>query len=119
MRKRVFCLLVVLSAGFSVYVLVSNAPLRVHVATALAWGLPLLALSIFFWAYRSTRPFKWILLSILLLLGGGFVSAITSLVVVKAAFTIQLWLACTVLLSLMFTFTILITQLCEWVTKKG
>ena len=113
MKPRLGPLSFVLLVGFIAYLLISRAPLRVHVATALTWVPSLLFLSVLAWERRLDRAWKLILMGAVLLAAGGLMAYSTALVVAEATFTVRLWLAYTALLLIGFGFVMALTHLCE------
>jgi hypothetical protein len=99
---RWLSLFVVLSGGFAVYLLLSGAPTRVHVATALGWVPALVGLQAVLWA-KHLRPLVRVATGFAVWAGGALlIAALTSVVVVKADFTLMSVLADLLALAVVF-----------------
>ena len=113
MKARLISLSVVLLSGFIIYLLNSGAPPRVHVGVGLSWTPLLFFLCLLAWTRRLDRAPKAVLITALVVAGGGALAYVTSLTVSKGSLTVTSWVATTVLLFVAFGVVLALSHLCE------
>ena len=121
MKTRFISLALVLLPGLIAYLVISRAPVRVHLATLLAWVPSLILLLAVTWTNRLRRVQKIFLIGLLMPMAGGLIAYFTATVVTKVDFNARLWLANTALFLITIIIVAVLTHLCErillWIVR--
>ncbi len=115
MKRRIYLAGGLLIIGYSILILISGAPWRVHVAHGLTWLPTILAGCSIYWSARLSCSKKIVLIALVIALGAFLATYAGSWVIMKAEVNFTAHLASAFLLTVGTAALVGLTSLLGWI----